>query len=139
MLAYLLTVSSELFEFFWACLPSFSDDIYKIMRQDKRLTFPLDTKLLLEMSKNVTKVNMEQLTILHHHDVIRVTVSNTQNISGYTITSTGECELMDRFIKKSVSGVVIFQPSWKQISNITNWFKAYIFPDFPERLYTRNY
>ena len=51
------------------------------------------TRLIdLKVAKEVSEVNVEELPTLGDHDVIRVTVSNTQDIRSNTVTSTRQTE-----------------------------------------------
>ena len=69
----------------------FNDDL-KVMSQDKRHPLSPYTKLDLEVSEEVSVVNVEELATLCHHDVVRVTVSNAQHVCSNTVTSTRPAE-----------------------------------------------
>lgn len=94
-------------------LNTFTDDYEEVLSQDKGNAFPLVAKLLLLMIQEVTKVNVEQLeeeegqlgggrtrkqsqgveseahlSILFHHDVGVVAVSDTQDECGDAVAGT---------------------------------------------------
>ena len=69
----------------------FNDDL-KVMSQHKRYSFSPHTKFDLKVTKEVSIVNMEELATFCDHDVVRVTVSNTQHICSNTVTSTRTTE-----------------------------------------------
>lgn len=69
------------------------------MRQDEGLSLPPDAKLFFEVAKDMPKVDVEKLAILHNHNVVRVTVSYSQDVGGHTVPSTGQSELMDCLVK----------------------------------------
>ena len=49
---------------------------------------PLKVAKHLRVSEKFAKINVEHVARLLEHDVVIVTVTNTQNISGNTITGT---------------------------------------------------
>lgn len=110
---------------FRPCLSALGDDIDEVMRQNKGLPLPLDAELLLEVAQYMSKVNVEQLAVLHNHNVIGVTVSNPQDVGGHAVSSTGKSELMDCLIEQCLGRVVVFQPRWweeKQACSATSKF-----------------
>ena len=101
-------------------LNSFTDDNEKVLSQNKWNPLPLITKLLLLVIQEVTEVDVEELekeeelgesldkkllgfrsggaahlSVLLHHDVGVVSVSNSQDESGNAVTSTGPGEQVD--------------------------------------------
>lgn len=79
----------------------FFDDDLKIMSQDKRHSLSPYTKLDLEVTKEVSIVNVEELATLCHHDVVRVTVSNTQHVCSNTVTSTRPTETLSCLLQSA--------------------------------------
>ena len=63
------------------------NDEGEVICQHKRNKLPLYTKLALEVAKEVAIVNMEQLSILGHHDIVRVAVPDPQHIGSHAIAS----------------------------------------------------
>lgn len=74
----------------------FLNDDLKVMCQHKRNSLSTHSKLDLEVAQEVAEVNMEQLSPLSHHDVVRVPVSYAQHIRSHTVSSTGEGEGLSR-------------------------------------------
>lgn len=75
----------------WILLSSHDEGHF--LGEHERSSFSLDTEFALEMAKEVTKIDVEQITSICQHDVIRVSVSNSQNISCHTISSTRSDEI----------------------------------------------
>lgn len=69
------------------------------MCQDEGLTLPSDAKLFFKVSKDMSEVYVEKLSIHHNHDVVRVAISYSQDIGGNTVPSTRQGELMDCLIE----------------------------------------
>ena len=83
---------------------TFSDDVNEVVGKNKGNSFPLNTKLALEVAKKVTKVdvkklqnflfqirtdiNLTDISRLCQHNVIWVTVAYTKHICGHTISWT---------------------------------------------------
>jgi len=44
----------------------------------------------------VTKVNVEQMTVLLEHNVVIVTIANAEDIRGDTVTRARRCELQTK-------------------------------------------
>ena len=76
----------------------FVDDDLKVVSQHERNSLPPHTKLDLEVTQEVAIVNVEELPSLCYHDVVRVTVSNAQNIRGHTVPSTGTTECLSSLL-----------------------------------------
>ena len=79
----------------------FFDDNLKVMSQDKWHSLSPYTKLDLEVSEEVSIVNVEELATLCHHDVVRVTVSNAQHVCSNTVTSTRSTETLSSLLKSA--------------------------------------
>lgn len=60
------------------------------------------------MTQDVSKVNVEELTILHDHNVVRVAVSDAQDVCGHTVPGAGQGEFMNGLVKQHVCRVVVF-------------------------------
>lgn len=71
------------------------------MSQDKWHSLSPYTKLDLEVSEEVSIVNVEELATLCHHDVVRVTVSNAQHVCSNTVTSTRSTETLSSLLKSA--------------------------------------
>lgn len=63
------------------------NDEGEVICQHKRNKLPLYTKLALEVAKEVAVVNVKQLSILGHHDVVRVAVPDAQHIGCHAVAS----------------------------------------------------
>lgn len=57
-------------------------------REDKESPFSLEAELTLEVAKEVSEVNVEEVSCLGHHDVAVVSVSHSHYESSHTVTST---------------------------------------------------
>ena len=68
------------------------DGVDEILRKHEGDPFPVDAKLLLVVSQEVTKVNVEDLTVLIDHDVVRMSVPDAQDEGGHTVASTAVSE-----------------------------------------------
>lgn len=70
------------------------------------------------ISLKVVYIFPSYLTILPDHDVVTVAVSNSQNISSYTVACTRQCELFDGLIqfipvgKKGTISLCLLLHSW---------------------------
>ena len=53
----------------------------------------------LEVAQEMTEVDVEQLPTLGDHDVVRVPVSDAQDIGGHTVAGTGEAERFSRLLQ----------------------------------------
>lgn len=98
----------------------------KVVSQDKRHALSVDPQFALEVAKEVAKVDVEELrsrddinstssglsevTFLHEslelylssfpdHDIVVMTISDAQDVSSYTVASTGQRELLYCLIK----------------------------------------
>lgn len=71
------------------------------MSQDKRHSLSPYSKLDLEVAKEVSIVNVEELATLCHHDVVRVTISNAQHICSNTVTSTRPTEPLSSLLQST--------------------------------------
>ena len=67
-----------------------SNDCLILMRKYKRGALSLDSKLALVVSQKVTKINVEQVTEHGDHDVVIVTITDTQNICGHAEEREGK-------------------------------------------------
>ena len=56
------------------------------------------TKLLFEVSQKVTKVNVEQMPILCHHNVAVVTIADPEHKRRYTVARTRANEVIHSLI-----------------------------------------
>jgi len=72
----------------------------------------MDVWLYLEVSQEVSKVNVEQLATLCDHNVVRVTVPYTQHICGNTVASAGNAECLS----------CLAEPMRKRHTLICTWF-----------------
>jgi hypothetical protein len=57
-----------------------------------------NAEFLLVVAQKVSKINMENLTILLDHDVVRVAVTDSQDESGYTVACTAQGEGLDGLV-----------------------------------------
>ena len=88
------------------------DDNLKVMSQDKWHSLSPYTKFDLEVSEKVSIVNVEELATLCHHNVVRVTVSNSQHICSNTVTSTRPTETLSSLLqseKTQYHNIIIIQ------------------------------
>lgn len=70
------------------------NDEGEVVRQDKGHKLSLHAKFALKVAKEVAIVDVEQLPVLGHHDVVRVAVSNPQHIGSHTVASTRIAEVV---------------------------------------------
>ena len=70
------------------------NDEGEVVRQDKGHKLSLHAKFALKVAKEVAIVDVEQLPILGHHDVVRVAVSDPQHIGSHTVASTRIAEVV---------------------------------------------
>lgn len=68
---------------------TFGDDVLKVMSQNKRDPFTPNAKLFFEVTQDVTEIDVEHLAVLLDHNVVRVSVSYTEHVSGDAVASTG--------------------------------------------------
>lgn len=56
------------------------------------------------------KAESTHLAILTDHDIIRVAVTNAQYISGHTVASTGEGEVLNGLVQLAGVGILLSKP-----------------------------
>ena len=87
-----LLKSFKLFGFLWI-ITAVGNSVDKIIWKHKWNSFPIDPKLFLVMAQEVTKVNVEDLTIFIDHDIVWMSVSDAKDEGCHTVAGTrvGEC------------------------------------------------
>ena len=71
------------------------------MSQHKRHSLSPYTKFDLEVTEEVSIVNVEELATLCYHNVVRVAVSNTQHVRSNTVTSTRPTESFSSLLQST--------------------------------------
>jgi len=56
-----------------------------LRREDESSSLTIDTKFLLEVPQKVSKVDVEQVTILGHHDVSIMSIADSKDKSCYAV------------------------------------------------------
>jgi len=84
--------------------------MYKVGGEDKGSPLSLDSELLLYVAQKVTKVNMEEPSILSQHDVIIVAISNPKNIGGNTEGGARERKPFDSLRHILKDRVLLLEP-----------------------------
>ena len=59
---------------------------------DKAWYMQRDIGCYLEVAEKVSEVDVEELSTLSDHDVIRVTVADPQHVRGHAVACTGDTE-----------------------------------------------
>lgn len=89
----------------------FRDDVEEVFREYERNSLSVNAKLFLEMTQEVAKINVEDVAVFVHHDVIRIPVTDSQDERGHAITSTRVGERFDGLLvsipKNSLSPYVL--------------------------------
>lgn len=80
----------------------------EIVGQHERHSLPSDTELLFEVTQDMTKVHVKQLAVLLHHDIVRVAIGDTENVSCDAITGTAQREFLDGFVQRRFRVVMVF-------------------------------
>lgn len=87
-----------------------SDDTNEVFGEDERHTFTIDAKLLLEMTKEMAKVNVENVALFIHHNVVGISIANAKNERGHAISRTAVRERFDGLQISSFIFVFLFNP-----------------------------
>lgn len=69
-------------------LDSLWNDVKEVFCEDKWYSLSVDAEFLLEMSQKMTKIDVKYTAIFIDHDVIRISVTDTEDKGGDTIAST---------------------------------------------------
>ena len=83
----------------------FNDNL-KVMSQYKRHSLSTYTEFDFKVSQEVAKVNVEELSPLSDHDVVRMPVTNPQHICRHAVTSTRQRECFSSLLQ-SEQGVCV--------------------------------
>lgn len=58
----------------------------------------------------VYKAGSTYLPILTDHDIVRVAITNAQYVSGHTVASTGEGEVLDGLVQLAAVWILLLEP-----------------------------
>ena len=67
---------------------AFSDDMNEIVGQHEWHAFAANEKFVLEMAHYVSEIDVKKLTVRPNHNVVRVPVTDAQNVGGNTVAGT---------------------------------------------------
>lgn len=69
------------------------------MRFKFKIYTSINSELLLEVAEEVTKIDMEEVTFLGNHNIIGVTITNTEDVRRHAIPSTTQLEILNMLLQ----------------------------------------